>query len=697
MCPARPEVTLADGNGAARGDLLRARENTRAVDAAGRRLTNRDTLRLEGVADTSGGPVAITRRQLADGSWSRDFPVPLDYLQRSAELAYAGNVYVAQGRTVDSAHVLVDASLSRESQYVAMTRGREANTAHVVTGPTPARGQEPMAQADPLAVMAEVMDRTESNWTATEVMREAQAYATDAGHLLTMYSAATRPEAYAAIDAELAERLPADAHARYMAEAQRPVFQRQVLAATMAGVPLAEVLDVATGRDFTAAHSVAAVMHGRVEKAGLERAAEAEERQPVTWAERVPEVVTPKAGALGTELAEAMDARSAELAQRQADAPERWVQVTLGAFPADGSDALKADWLGRVGRAASYREMAHITDPNMVIGPAPQGHPELARAHADAVRDLELETEARMVYAMTREELAATTAHYEQVAAQAPLEVSAQLKAERLAEADARARGAELEAQGHQAGQAWLAQADAADVRGTELEGQAERYTAWEAEHRAERELAEAARAELARRNAAERQAAQASAPQEPEATEPEPELMDDSSIDEPKAAPEPEVIRPVNSDAEWFADRAKREAEADLGNNVPEVAEPEELEPVVKEVTADSIGDEFPQITTGAPAEEPRPIADPALARAAAELDAHQAARQAAELERAAELADRQEEAATREASKAYEASQPSAGTESPSAWVQGPDTPSYGGPEATTAEPSPAAEAGL
>ena len=88
--PQRPEVTLADGNGAARGDLLRARENTRAVDAAGRRLTNRDTLRLEGVVQAAGGPVAVARRQLADGSWSRDFPVPLDYLQRSAELAYAG-------------------------------------------------------------------------------------------------------------------------------------------------------------------------------------------------------------------------------------------------------------------------------------------------------------------------------------------------------------------------------------------------------------------------------------------------------------------------------------------------------------------------------------------------------------------------------------------------------------------------------
>ena len=146
----------------------------------------------------------------------------------------------------------VDASLSRESLYVAMTRGREANTAHVVTGPSSSSRPGALAQADPLAVMAEVMDRTESNWTATEVMREAQAFATNTGHLLTMYSAATRPEAYAAIDAELAERLPADAHARYMAESQRPVFQRQVLAATMAGVPLEEVLDVATGRDFTA-------------------------------------------------------------------------------------------------------------------------------------------------------------------------------------------------------------------------------------------------------------------------------------------------------------------------------------------------------------------------------------------------------------------------------------------------------------
>ena len=609
------------------------------------------------------------------GPGPRDFPVPLDYLQRSAELAYAGNVYVAQGRTVDTAHVFVDASLSRESLYVAMTRGREATTAHVVTGPSPARGQEPLAQADPLAVMAEVMDRTESAWTATEVMREAQAYATDSGHLLAMYSAATRSEAYAVIDAELQARLPADAYARYLGEEQRPILQRQVLAATMAGAPLAEVLDVATGRDFTGARSVAAVMHGRIDAAELGQRQEAgrETGQRVTWAERVPEVITPQARALGVKLAEAMDARAAELAQRQAEAPERWVLTTLGAFPAEGSQQLRADWLGRVGTAASYREMAHITDPNTVLGPAPQGHPELGQMHRDAVAALEIPTEDAMVYAMTRGDLEATQAHYERIAQHAPPEVSAELKAEHTAKLEAQARGAELEASGQrEAGQAWQARADAADVRATEREGQAERYSVWEAEHRAERELAEAARAELARRNAAERQAgAEASAPQEPDVQGvPKPQ--------EPDVVPSAEPLEP----------------------DVQDVPEPQE--PALEEVTADSIGDEFSQVTTGAPAEEPRPIADPALAQAAAELDAHQAERQAAAEARAPELADRQEEAATREASRT--AAKAEAGTPeatSPGAWVPGRDTPSYGGPAATTPEPAPAAgaeaEAGL
>ena len=60
---------------------------------------------------------------------------PGPYLEENAELAYAGNVFVAQGRTVDTAHLVVSEGMSRDLLYVGMTRGREVNWAHVVTGP----------------------------------------------------------------------------------------------------------------------------------------------------------------------------------------------------------------------------------------------------------------------------------------------------------------------------------------------------------------------------------------------------------------------------------------------------------------------------------------------------------------------------------------------------------------------------------
>ena len=92
------------------------------------------------------GSDAEARRQRPDGTWTRTFQVPRSHLARNAELAYAGNVYVAQGRTVDTAHLLVTDSLSRQAVYVGMTRGRESNTAHVVTGKTAPPGASPTSR-----------------------------------------------------------------------------------------------------------------------------------------------------------------------------------------------------------------------------------------------------------------------------------------------------------------------------------------------------------------------------------------------------------------------------------------------------------------------------------------------------------------------------------------------------------------------
>jgi ATP-dependent exoDNAse (exonuclease V) alpha subunit len=127
----RPQAALADGDQAGTGDLIRARLNT-TIDAGGRELTNRDTLRIAGWH----GPHAQVRRRELDGTWTSPFLVPRAYLADSAELDYAGKTHVGQGRTVDTAHLLVTGTLSRQSLYVGLTRGRESNTAHIVTGNT---------------------------------------------------------------------------------------------------------------------------------------------------------------------------------------------------------------------------------------------------------------------------------------------------------------------------------------------------------------------------------------------------------------------------------------------------------------------------------------------------------------------------------------------------------------------------------
>jgi len=48
------------------------------------------------------------------------------------ELAYARTVYGSQGETMDRAHFLLGDQTGAASAYVAMTRGRNANTAHLV-------------------------------------------------------------------------------------------------------------------------------------------------------------------------------------------------------------------------------------------------------------------------------------------------------------------------------------------------------------------------------------------------------------------------------------------------------------------------------------------------------------------------------------------------------------------------------------
>ena len=111
-------VTTAAGEQISLGDRVSTRRNDPNLQVA-----NRQTWTVTGIGDD--GSLTLNSR-------GRDRVIPAEYAARFVELAYATTVHGAQGETVDSAHVLIGEHTGASAAYVAMTRGRHDNTAHLV-------------------------------------------------------------------------------------------------------------------------------------------------------------------------------------------------------------------------------------------------------------------------------------------------------------------------------------------------------------------------------------------------------------------------------------------------------------------------------------------------------------------------------------------------------------------------------------
>ena len=485
-----PQAALSDRNQAGVGDLIRARLNTE-IDAGGRKLTNRDTLEIIALR----GPDAEVRRQRPDGTWTGPFRVPRSYLARNVELGYVGNVHVAQGRTVDTAHLLVTESLSRQALYVGMTRGREANTAHVVTGKTAPAGHEPYQQAAPEAVLASVTQRDAGDLSATEQIRQAQEWAGGTGHLLHLWSAATRQALYPHIDERIKARLTQTEAWRYDREHSRQVLQHKLREAQLAGHDLGEIIEQITAAPMDGARSISSILHDRLQRLHLPG-----QGHSATWAQRTPQ----NAPAMAHELAAGLDDRRRELGERALQNPEPWLTRHLGAPPGpDASPVLREDYAWRAGTAAAYREARGITDPEQAVNLDPHPHPELEAMRRDTVRALEIADEQAELRAMSRGELEGQVLDGERAQATAPRDVSSQLRLTWQADADADAwqQAADAEAEHDQAkanDARSLATALAAQT--SRVEAANARYEEWSARTASTRETAGKAKAELQRR-----------------------------------------------------------------------------------------------------------------------------------------------------------------------------------------------------
>jgi hypothetical protein len=483
-----PQAPLSDGNHAGVGDLVRARLNTE-IDAGGRPLTNRDTLKVTAFR----GPDAEVRRQRPDRTWTAPFRVPRAYLARNAELAYAGNVHVAQGRTVDTAHLLVTETLSRQALYVGMTRGRESNTAHVVTGKTAPAGQKPYQQAAPESVLAATMQRDADDLSATEQIRQGQEWADGTGHLLNLWSAAVKQTLYPDIDQQIKARLTESEAWRYDREHSRKALHQRLRAAQLTGHDVGALIDQITAAPMDRARSIASVLHHRLQQLALP-----DLRHNATWAQRTPAIAPPVAH----ELAAGLDDRARALGERLAASPEPWLARQLGVLAPSASLALREEYTRRAGLAAAYREAAGITNPGQAVSPEPhRGNPELEAMRKAVFSALEIRDEADILRGLDRGELEARTLQGERARAAAPPDVSSQLRLTAQAEADALQQSADAHAQhDHTAAASATALAAQLAAERQRLEADNARYEHWSADTHATRDAAGKATAELQQR-----------------------------------------------------------------------------------------------------------------------------------------------------------------------------------------------------
>jgi conjugative relaxase-like TrwC/TraI family protein len=482
-----PEVELADGNHAGVGDLLRARLNTR-IDAGGQQLSNRDTIR---VVSIEAGHVWAQRKTGPD-TWTDRFRVAREYLAESAELDYAGNVHVAQGRTVDIGLPTVTQSLDRRGLLVGMTRGRELNIAFVETGNTAPKGRPAYEQATPESVLAGVLDRDADELSATATMRAGQDWAWGTGHVMHLWGEAVSRSLFPQIDRAVMARLPHDQAQRYAREWAREAFHARLREAQLAGHDVGELIDRVMADPLDGARSVSAVLHSRLNGLGLET------RYDVPWSARTPD----GAPAMARELAEGLDARVRVMGERAAAKPEPWVLRHLGQLAPDASPALRAEWERRAGSAAAYREAAGITDPGQAVAYEPHaGNPELETARRAAMHALEIRDEADILAGMSRGELEALVAEGQRAKAAAPPDVTARLRTTGQAASDTWAQAAAARVEGK------AAEAASAETLAASLEAEHARldvagsaYEQWSEGSAETRDRAGKAAAELGRR-----------------------------------------------------------------------------------------------------------------------------------------------------------------------------------------------------
>jgi hypothetical protein len=192
--------------------------------------------------------------------------LPAGYIADSVELAYATTAHRAQGATVDTAHTLVTDETTRESLYVASTRGRLRNIWYAaVEELLDADGEHaPEAPRSGADLLAGVLARTSADPAATTAIRGTQREATSLPTLVARYRHAWDSAALDVLRGAAAQ-LPPDLGRRLLADPASRHLAQTLASSTAGGANATSTLQAAVSYgDLSGARSPALVVASRI-------------------------------------------------------------------------------------------------------------------------------------------------------------------------------------------------------------------------------------------------------------------------------------------------------------------------------------------------------------------------------------------------------------------------------------------------
>jgi hypothetical protein len=369
----RPDgVETVSGSMVGVGDSVVTRRNQRGLTTGMGWVKNGDQWTV--VAVRHDGAIDVRR---ANGSGRATLPVA--YVREHVELGYATTAHRAQGRTVDTSHAFVCATMLREPLYVMATRGRENNRLYVDTmyDPDIATSHEPPEELTPADTLRYVLANSGADKSATLTIKQEWANNHSITRLWAEYDTIDRhanEERYTALVTS-SGLTPSEAKTVRASEAWGPLM-------AAFGEAESRRLDLdramprlVQGRSLSSADDIAALLHGRVTK-WIKSSGDRMQ------ADRIVGLFPASVGVTDQDVIQGLHERRELIAQRARsltmtalEEGQPWT-LRFGRPPADARGL--EDWLRQLDTIAAYRDRWQVSG-NAILGAEPRSPEQMTQ------------------------------------------------------------------------------------------------------------------------------------------------------------------------------------------------------------------------------------------------------------------------------------------------------------------------------